>query len=64
MPIIKLIPSSYSLSSTQYLTVSSANNMYADTSSTTYATISNTRQSTSSYYIYLSGFNVNDVSDD
>ena len=35
--------------------------MYANTDSTNYATIQNTRTSTSSYYIYLRGFNFDDV---
>jgi hypothetical protein len=38
--------------------------MYTDTSSTTYATIQNTNASTSSRYIYLKGFNFDDVPDD
>ena len=35
--------------------------MYADTDSTTYATVTNSRTSTSSYYIYVRGFNFDDV---
>lgn len=61
MPTIRLIPSTYYLSSTQYLSVSSADNMYDDTDSTTYATITNSRTSTTSYYIYLRGFNFDDI---
>lgn len=61
MAQIKLIPSTYYLSNTQYLSVSDANNMYANTDSTTYAIVTNTRTSTSSYYIYIRGFNFNDV---
>lgn len=57
MPTIKLTPSTYYLSSTSYLSVSNANNMYDDTDSTTYATVTNSRTSTTSYYIYVRGFN-------
>lgn len=57
MPIARLIPSSYYLSSSSYLSVSNANNMYHNTDNTTYATVTNSRSSTSSYYIYLRGFN-------
>lgn len=57
MPTARLIPSAYYLSSSSYLSVSNADNMYTDTDSTTYATVTNSRQSTSSYYIYLRGFN-------
>ena len=57
MATIKLTPSTYYLSSTSYLSVSNAANMYADTSSDTYATVTNSRASTTSYYIYLRGFN-------
>ena len=61
MPTIKLTPSTYYLSSTSYLSVSDAANMYDDTDSTTYATVTNSRASTSSYYIYVRGFNFDDV---
>ena len=61
MATIKLVPSSYTLSNTQYLSVTSANNMYTDTSSTSYATIYNSRNQTTTYYIYLQGFNFNSV---
>lgn len=60
MPTVKLIPSSYSVSST-YLTVADEANMYADTSSTNYATITNTNASTSYFYFYLNGFNISDI---
>lgn len=61
MPTIKLTPSTYYLSSTSYLSVSNASNMYDDTDSTTYATVTNSRTSTSSYYIYLRGFDFSQV---
>lgn len=38
--------------------------MYANTDSTTYATVTNSRTSTTSYYIYLRGFNFDDVPND
>lgn len=61
MATIRLTPSTYYLSNSSYLSVSNANNMYDDTDSTNYATIQNTRNSTSSYYIYIRGFNFDDV---
>lgn len=61
MATMKLVPSTYYLSSTSYLSVSNASNMYDDTDSTTYATVTNSRNSTTSYYIYLRGFNFDDI---
>lgn len=61
MPTIRLVPSTYYLSSSSYLSVSNAANMYHNTDNTTYATVYNSRNSTSSYYIYLRGFNFDDV---
>ena len=61
MATIRLIPSTYYLSNSSYLTVSNASNMYTNTDSTTYATIQNTRSSNSSYYIYIRGFNFDDI---
>lgn len=63
MATIRLVPSTYYLSNTQYLSVTNANNMYHNTDSTTYATVYNSRTQTSSYYIYLRGFNFDDVPD-
>ena len=57
MATIRLIPSTYSLSKTEYLSVSNASNMYNNTDNTTYATVTNSKAKTSSYYIYLKGFN-------
>ena len=56
MATIRLVPSTYYLSSTSYLSVSSADNMYANTDSDTYATVTNSQTGTTSYYIYLRGF--------
>lgn len=61
MAVIRLIPSTYAVSSTSYLSVSNASNMYTNTDSTTYATITNTYSSTSSRYLYLRGFNFDDI---
>ena len=62
MATIRLIPSAYSLSNTSYLSVSNASNMYDNTDSTTYATVNHTRNySTTSYYIYVKGFNFDDI---
>lgn len=63
MATIRLVPSTYAVSSTNYLSVSSASNMYHNTDNTTYATITNTYASTSSRYLYLRGFNFDDIPD-
>lgn len=63
MATIRLTPSTYYLSSS-YLSISSASNMYTNTDSTTYATITNSRTRTTSYYTYIRGFNFDDVPDD
>lgn len=61
MATIRLVPSTYYLSNSSYLSVTDADNMYTNTDSTTYARVYNSRNSTSSYYIYLRGFNFDDV---
>ena len=61
MATIRLIPSTYALSNSSYFSVSNANNAYANTDSTNYATFQTTNNSTSSRYIYLRGFNFNDI---
>lgn len=61
MATIRLIPSTYYLSSSAYLSVSDASNMYANVDSDTYATVTNSQTGTTSYYIYLRGFNFDDV---
>ena len=58
MATARLIPSTYSLSNTS-LTVSNADNMYANTDSTNYATVGTT--SNSSRYIYVKGFNFGSI---
>lgn len=62
MATIRLVPSEYYLSNTQYLSVSNADNMYTNTDSTTHGTFTHNRASTSStYYAYLRGFNFDDI---
>ena len=61
MATIRLVPSTYAVSSTSYLSISNASNMYTNTDSTTYATVTNTYASTSSRYLYLRGFNFDDI---
>ena len=62
MATIRLIPSAYSLSNTDYLSISNASNMYTNIDSTTYATVNHTRNyNTTSYYIYIKGFNFDDI---
>lgn len=53
----RLIPSTYSVSNS-VLTVSNASNMYANTdNSSNYASATHTSNNTTSYYLYLKGFN-------
>lgn len=61
MATAKLTPSTYYMSSSTYLSLTNEDNMYADISSTTYATLTNTSVSTSYYYFYLRGFNFSDI---
>ena len=61
MATIRLVPSTYAVSSSSYLSVSNASNMYHNTDNNTYATITNTYASTSSRYLYLRGFNFDDI---
>ena len=61
MATIRLVPSTYYLSNSSYLSVSNASNMYHNTDNTTYATVTNSRNQTTSYYIYIRGFNFDDV---
>lgn len=63
MATIRLTPSTYYLSSSSYLSISNANNMYANTDNTSYATVTNSRASTTSYYIYVRGFDFNSIPD-
>lgn len=63
MSKIRLIPSTYYLSSTTYLSVSQASNMYNNTDNTTYATVTNSQTGTTSYYIYIRGFNFSAIPD-
>lgn len=64
MATIRLIPSAYAVSSTTYLSVSNAGNMYHNTDNTSYATITNTYASTSSRYLYIRGFNFGSIPED
>lgn len=60
MATATLIPSSYYASST-VLSLTNEENMYADITSTTYATVTNTNRSTSYYYFYVRGFNFSSI---
>lgn len=62
MAIIRLVPSElYNAAGTSYLSVSNASNAYTNTDSTTYATVTNKYSSTTNRYVYLQGFNWNDI---
>ena len=62
MATMRLVPSTYALSNSNYLTISDATNMYANTDSTTHATVTHTRASTNNtYYLYIRGFNFSSI---
>ena len=61
MPTARITPSTYYLSNSNYLTVANEDNMYANTDSTSVGTVTETRSSTSSYYIYLRGFDFTSI---
>ena len=65
MATMRLVPSTYYRNNSSYVTVTNPSNMYTNTDSTTYASLQNTRNSTSNtYYCYLRGFNFSDVPSD
>ena len=65
MATIRLVPSTYAVSNSSYAKVTDASNMYHNTDNTTYATLQNTRNSTSNtYYVYIRGFNFDSVPSD
>ena len=65
MATIRLVPSTYYANNTQYVSVTNADSMYTNTDSTTYASVRNSRNSTSNtYYCYVRGFNFSDVPSD
>ncbi len=62
MPTIRLVPSQlYNAAGATYLTVSNEDNMFTNTDSTTYGTVTNIYASTSSRYVYLRGFNFTSI---
>lgn len=64
MATIRLVPSDYTLSSTNYLSISDASNMYNNTDNDTYAQCTHNRSANSTYYLYISGFNFGAISSD
>ena len=62
MPTIRLVPSAYSVSSSNRVTVTSPANMYYDTDHTAnYCSIRGRNSTSSTYYAFISGFNFDDV---
>lgn len=61
MATIRLLASIYQLSNTTYLKISNPENMYTNTDSATYATITHNRAATTAYYVYVRGFNFSDI---
>ena len=65
MPTIRLVPSAYSVSSSNRVTVTDASNMYYNTDHTTnYCSIRGRNSTSSTYYAFISGFNFSDVPSD
>lgn len=65
MATMRLIPSTSAVSNSSYAKITDASNMYANTDNTTYATLQNTRNSTSNtYYVYIRGFNFSALPED
>lgn len=60
MPTARLVASAYSTSSSS-ATVSSPSNMYANTDSENYATLTSTSKDTSTRYVYINGFNFGSI---
>ena len=61
MPTMRLIPSAYQVSSTQYVTTSNPTNVYSNVDSTTYGQFTHNRNRNNTYYVYLYGFNFDDL---
>ncbi len=62
MATIRLVPSTYYVNNSSYVSVSNVSNMYTNTDSTTSGTFTHNRASTNNtYYAYLRGFNFSDV---
>lgn len=62
MATARLVPSTYYVNNSQYVSVSNDDRMYTNTDSTTYGTFTHNRASTNNtYYAYLRGFNFNDI---
>lgn len=63
MATARLVASTYAVSNST-VTVSNADNMYTNVDSTNYATITHTTSGTTSYYLYLRGFNFSSIPSD
>ena len=62
MATIRLVPSTiYNAAGTSYIEITNGSNAYTNTDSTTYATLYNKYASTSNRYVYLRGFNFDDI---
>ena len=61
MAKIRLVPSVLYNAASSYLSISNEQNAFSNTDDTTYATVTNTYSSTSSRYVYLRGFNFDDI---
>lgn len=61
MTTARLVPSTYSVDSSSYVSVSNPSNMYANTDSTNYATLTHSHKSTSAHYVYIKGFNLTSI---
>lgn len=64
MTIARLVPSTYSFSDTHYMSIENAYNMYNNVDNTSHAKITHSDKSTTTYYIYIKGFNFNAIPSD
>lgn len=59
--ILRLTPSTYSVSNTSYVSITDVNNMYTNTDSDTYTTIDHTRAATTVVSFYIKGFDFSQI---
>lgn len=61
MAQVRLIPSEYAVSNSNYVTTSNPNNALTNVDSTTYGQFTHNRNSTTAYYVYFRNFNFSSV---
>ena len=64
MATARLVASAYGRSNSTYVSVTDPSYMYTNVDSTTYATLTTTRNSNTTYYVYIRGFNFSSIPSD